>query len=164
MGLDIDATENGKSPFSIVNVKNRQLVLEMLAYEDGIIHDERGYAIYRGLGEDARTSLVAEKSIQRIVLNQFGFDTSDESVAMYGKIFAHYYKSPTNYDKDVMNAVTYFRVNKCIFYTSPIISIGDVIPDCVVLEMDGKTETSVYNTLELGESYDYAFVAGFSTS
>jgi len=148
--------------FAKKHVLDRTLILAMLKFEDTIIHSEQGRSIYQNFGDAATTTLRAEKTIHRIVLEQFGFDTSDSSVKAYRTIFAHYYKSPMEFDEEVMDAVTYFRSNRCVFYTSPEIEEGDVIPNCSILQLDGKTETNVYE--QLGDDFQYAFVAGFSTS
>jgi hypothetical protein len=154
-------------PFRAQHVADRARVLEMLRFEDGVIRSERGRAIYRDLGMEAETSLIAEKTIHRVVLSQFGFDTSDASVEAYRTICAHYYRSPSEYDVEVMQAVAYFRSNKCLFYTSPPIRVGDRLPDCALLQLDGHTATSVHAQLGLSENshrFTHALVAGFSTS
>ena len=56
-------------------------------------------------------SLDVEKMINRIVLNYFGFDTSNESVENYRTIFRTYFKSPNDYDVEVINSVHYMREN-----------------------------------------------------
>lgn len=149
-------------PFTETDIKNKELVIEMLKYEDSIYLGEKGQEIYTDPYYKPRVSLTPEFSIHRLVLSKFGFDTSDDSVLNYRKIFGYYYESPYKYDKDVLSSVAYMRENKCVYYTKPVIERGDIIPDCKLYNLDGKTSTTLYNTL--GNDFEYAFVAGYSSS
>lgn len=173
--------------FTSDHVKDRQLILRMLQYEDKIIHapivtastsnavktdgcssgqcvrpsipsspssvpvpsissipvvpiipivpiGREVYAEFAsGTGPGAGASLEPEYKIHRLVLRHFGFHTTDDDVEVYRTIFAHYYRSPTDYDKQVMQSVTYFRENKQVFYTTPQPSVGQVLPDARLL-------------------------------
>jgi hypothetical protein len=149
-------------PFTLEDVKNRNLVIKMLKYEDTIIHGEIGKQIYGDPSYKPRTSLFSQFSIHRLVLSKFGFTTSNNDVKNYRSIFLNYYQSPDNYDQEVLSSVTYMRENKCVYYKQPIIQIGDQLPNCRLYELDGKTETNLYE--KFGQDFNYMFIGGFSNS
>ena len=155
-------------PFTTDGIQDRDLVIQMLKYEDSLIHGSLAAELYTTDFYRPRVSLDTEHTLNRATLKQFGFDASDDRVANYRKIFSHYYRSPTDYDKQVMNSVTYMRENKLLYYTKPIINIGDIIPDCEELycvdgdSQAGVSKTTLYKTL--GNDFSHAFVAAFSTS
>lgn len=109
------------------------------------------------------TSQHGSRTIQRMVLKKFGFDTDDDNVKKYKFIFRKYYKSSTDYDEDIMNAVHYLRENRLLYYTAKRIKINDTLPDVTVCELDGKTKTSIYKIIEQ-KKYDKTIVAAFSLS
>lgn len=156
-----EQTETDTKPFTEDDIANKSLVIDMLKYEDTIYLGPVGKEIYSDKLYKPRISLTPEFSIHRLVLDKFGFDTSDESVQNYRKIFGFYYKSATDYDDDVLSSVAYMRENKCVYYTKPIINKGDVIPNCKIYTLN-KNPTTLYETL--GNDFEYAFVAGFSSS
>ena len=149
-------------PFTTEHIKSKNLVIEMLKYENDLILGPIGKEIYSNFLFKPRISLTPEYSIHRKVLTYFNFDTSDESVNNYRSIFKYYYHSPTNYDKDVLSSVVYMRENKLVYYTSPSLKLGQIIPDCPLWKIDGTTKTSLYDTL--GNDFNYAFVAAYSLS
>lgn len=157
-------TENHQNviPFKLEHVADKDLVIKMLKYEDSLILGSTGKEIYSNPLYKPRISLTPEYTIHRLVLTKFNFDTSDESVENYRKIFGYYYKSPNKYDNDVLSSVTYMRENKCVYYTKPKINKDNIIPDCPLYNLDGETTTSLYQTL--GKDFNYAFIAGYSTS
>ena len=159
-----------KKSFTVDDVKNRELVITMLKYEDSIIHSSvimltphpsssscsssscsssscssstRDYGaecgsvvelksmhpVYGDPLINTKSSLEPEYKIHRLVLDKFGFHTTTEDVEMYRTIFKHYYKSPTDYDAEVLRSVTYMRENKCVYYTSRELLVGDKIPN-----------------------------------
>lgn len=150
-------------PFTPTQVADRELVLRMLRFEDVIIHSERGANIYRRQPNSGLTDLHPEKAIHRVVLVQFKFNTSDESVETYRTIFAHYYRSPTDYDAEVMQAVTYMRENRTVFYTADPVVVGSPLPDAPLLTLGDGVATSVSEQLSKKE-FKYAFIGAFSTS
>jgi hypothetical protein len=150
-------------PFTMDHVKNKELVIKMLNYEEEFTKSDEGQIMYHNPLNRPLVSLTIEKAIQRIVLTKFGFDTSDESLANYRKIFKNYYESSDNYDKDVLNATHYMRENKCVYYKQPLIKISQTIPDCRLYKLDGITETTLYNEINK-KKYDYTLIAGFSLS
>ncbi len=150
-------------PFTIYDVKNKQLVIKMLNYEEHITKSDNGQGLYKNTLNMPLTSLNVEKILNRQTLMNFGFDTTDESVEMYRTIFKNYYNSPTDYDKEVLNAVHYMRENKCVYYKSPIINVGDVIPNCEIYELDGKTKTSLHDIINKNKS-TYTLIESFSLS
>lgn len=146
--------------FTDETLLDRDLIIKMLKYEDTLILGETGNHIYTDPTYEVSKSLFSERVIHRLVLAHFGFDTSDQSVLAYRKIFKTYYKTPTNYDAEVLQSVAYMRENRCVYYTEPEIKIGDQIPDCMLYTLSGDATTI---TESLGD-FEYAFVAGFSDS
>jgi hypothetical protein len=149
-------------PFTKTDLHNKDLIMKMLKYEDTLIHGITGKEMYNNDYYMPRCSLNPEYALNRMTLTKFGFDTSDESVDNYRSIFRTYHKSAVDYDKEVMSCVTYMRENKCVYYTSPIINVGDKIPDCTVYKLNGKDQITLFD--KLGSDFKYAFVAAFSTS
>lgn len=149
-------------PFTQQDVENKTLVINMLTHEDTIIHSDIGKQIYENYSNSSLTSLDAEYAIHRLVLTKFGYDTSISSVDNYRSIFKYYFKSPIDYNKDVINSVTYMRENKCMFYTTKTLNIGDKIPNCKLYNLDGKSQVTLFDAL--GNNYNYAFIAAFSNS
>ena len=149
-------------PFTQKEVADKSLVISMLKYEDSLIHGDEGKKIYSDMYYKPRISLDPEYALNRLTLGHFGFDTDDTSVANYRSIFKHYYHSPTKYDKDVLGSVTYMRENKCVYYDTPVLNVGDQLPDCKIFTLDGKTETSLSDII--GKDFNYAFVGAFSGS
>lgn len=150
-------------PFTEEDVANKQLVVEMLQFEEEFSKSSDGQDMYKNPFNNSFTSIFVEKSINRIVLDKFGFDTSDDSVEMYRTVFRSYYRAPDDYDKDVIDAVHYMRENKCMFYTTPVINVGNMLPDCVIYERDGKTQTTVHEQIKKEDSR-YTVIAAFSMS
>ncbi len=148
--------------FSLDDVKNKNLIIDMLKFEDTLIHGEIGQKIYGNFLYKPHVSLFPEYHIHRLVLSNFGFTTFEEDVKNYRSIFRYYYRNPDDYDKEVISSVTYMRENKCIYYKQPVLNIGDHLPNCRIYELDGHTETSLYN--KLGTDFRYMFIGGFSNS
>lgn len=144
-------------------IDDRDLIIKMLKYEDSIILSYDYTESHPPELAGTAASFEVIYSIHRKVLSHFGFDTSDQSVENYRKIFSHYYQSATNYDAEVLNSVAYMRENRCVYYTKPILNVGDTIPDCDLYDLDGLSKTTIKNTLQNG-TFDYAFVAGYSSS
>ena len=149
-------------PFTIDHIKNKQLIMDMLKYEDTLIHGDTGHQIFTDPSYKNQYSLFSTYTIHRMVLQKFGFNTSHLDVANYRSIFSNYYRSPTDYDPEVLNSVTYMRENKCVYYNQPIINIGDKLPNCEIYEIDGKTKTTLYD--KIGTGFNYMLIGGFSHS
>jgi hypothetical protein len=159
MGIGEDEEKDIKK-FSTENLHDKKLVIEMLKYEDTLLlggQVKRMYQdpIYNGIG-----SLFPEHAVNRMVLRKFDFDTSDESVENYRRIFKTYYIAPNNYDRDILQSVVYMRENRCLYYDSKVINVGEKLPDCPVYGVD-RRKTSIRKALG---KFKYAFVAGFSNS
>ena len=148
--------------FNMDHVLNRDLVIRMLKFEDLVIHSDLGKSIYNDDSFEHFSSLEAMYTIHRYVLNEFGFKTTDKDVANYRKIFATYYKSPTDYDKEVLNCVTYMRENKCVYYAGRDFNIGNKFEDVSIHELDGKTITSLLS--KINKDDEYTFLSGFSNT
>ncbi|MBA43141.1 MAG: hypothetical protein CMF62_03915 [Magnetococcales bacterium] len=150
-------------PFTINTISNRDLVIRMLRREEEITRSEEVQESFKNVLNKPFISLDIEKMVNREVLYEFGFDTSDESVDNYRKIFKYYYKSPHDYDKEVLDSVHYMRNNRCVYYKSKPIKVGDQIPNCKIYKLDGETKTSIYD--EISDSdYDKCIIASFSNS
>lgn len=149
-------------PFTHTDVLNRDLVIQMLKYEEQLTKSDDGQSLYRNTLNRPLVSLTIEKTLNRLTLAQFGFNTSDDSVETYRTIFRTYYRSPTNYDKEVLNSVHYMRENKCVYYKEPPLQIGDIIPNCSLYNIDGITETTLYDIID--KSAKYTMIAAFSLS
>ncbi len=105
---------------------SREKVIEMLLHEDSIIHSPEGTGIYKTLAHLPRKqTLEPEYLINGLTLKHFGYANTMANVKEYRSIIGKYYRSATDYDKDVMASVTYFRENKCLYYTSPELHVGD---------------------------------------
>ncbi len=149
-------------PFTLDDIKNRKLILSMLKYEDSIIHGDLGKQIYNNDSYEHFTSLEAMLSIHRIVLNHYNFSTTDSDIANYRKIFSYYYNSPESYDKEIINAVTYMRENKCVFYKGPDFNVGSKFENVEVSDLSGNP-VQLIDKLKNSKD-DYTFIGGFSNS
>jgi hypothetical protein len=148
-------------PYTVDHIFDRQLVINMLNYEEHVATSDEGQQRYRNKLNRPTISLDNEYAFNRMTLQHFGFNTDNNSVNNYRSIFRTYYHSPDDYDKEVINASYYMRNNRCIYYTSPILHIGDVIPDCPLLELDGTTNTSLYDIISGSRS---TLICAFSNS
>ena len=151
-----------KIPFTSDNVKDRELILRMLRFEDQYGKSDVCQNLYKAKLNFPRESLHVTYTIHRYVLDHFDFDTSDESVETYRTIFGNYYNSPTDYDKEVLDSVYYMKNNKCVYYTSCEFQLGDQLKDCNLLKLDGAS-TTLFESLNK-EKYKYAIIGSFSTS
>lgn len=148
--------------FTQEHVKNKNLILEMLKYEDEFGKSDTVKNMYQDEISYLHRDLTVTYAVHRYVLNKFGFDTSDESVKNYRSIFMNYYKSPSDYDKDIISSVYYMKNNKCVFYDKPKINIGDNLIDCKLLDINGNI-TSLYAILN-NNKFKHAFIGAFSNS
>lgn len=149
-------------PFTKNDIMNKDLIIQMLKFEDIYGKSDEGQKLYSINVLNPRTSLEPIYFVHRHVLSHFGFDTSDSSVENYRNIFRTYYKSPTDYDKDVIESVYYMKNNKCVFYTLPKPQTGQQVIDCNILKLDG-TQTTLLNELSKLE-FNKCFVGAFSNS
>lgn len=149
-------------PFTKNHVKDRPLILKMLQFEDEYGKSKDGQKLYK-------TKLLLPHTLKPIytihkhVLNNFGFDTSDTSVKNYRTIFSYYYKSPTEYDKEVLDSVYYMKNNKCVYYKKQVPKIGEKLIDCNLLCIDGTTKITLFDVLK-DKKFKYAFIGAFSAS
>jgi len=144
--------------FADQQLSNRELVIRMLKWESEFMCSPEGQARYKTQGSGQFTSLDNEYAFNRRVLREFGFMTNDISVANYRRIFRTYFRTPTDYDHDVINSCHYMRNNRCVFYTTPEIQVGDTIPNVPILTMITNTtpdsdthhytQTTLYNAIQ----------------
>ena len=146
MGIIDD--QKGLIEFTEEHLLDKELVIQMLTYEEKLTKSDYGQDLYRNPLNKPFVSLTIEKALNRKVLIHFGFSPSDASVEMYRSIFRTYFNSPTDYDKDVISSVHYMRENKCVFYETPDLHLGDSIPDCPLYTLDG-IPTTLFNVLAL---------------
>ena len=136
--------------FTDQELVNRDLVIRMLRWESEFMCSPEGQARYKTQGSGQFTSLDNEYAFNRRVLREFGFTTNDTSVANYRLIFQTYFQSPTDYDTEVIQASHYMRNNRCVFYTTPEIHVGDRIPDVPLLTTNPdnpNTPTTLYDAI-----------------
>jgi hypothetical protein len=148
--------------FTEDDIKNRELVLKMLKYEDEIIHGDIGKSIYDNESYEHYSSLETTYVIHRITLNAFGFKTNENDLKNYRKIFKNYYNSPTDYDKEVIESVTYMRENKCMYYTGKNYEVGDSYESVELYELSGKNKVNLFD--KINPEDNYTIVGSFSNS
>ena len=158
MGCDTDLVET--KLFTRDHLTDRSLILTMLKWEDQLILSDLGQSIYRN---KFNKLLQPQFVIQRMVLTHFGFDTSDNSLSNYREIFRTYYKSPVEYDHEVLDSVVYMRENRCVYYTEPMINVSDKLPHCSLFGLDGHTKYSLHEIIDRS-GYQHCLIAAFSTS
>jgi len=146
--------------FGLDQVQNKELIIQMLKYEEEFTKSEDGQKMYKNPYNEPYVSLNVEKAINRIVLSKFGYDTSDTSVENYRTIFRTYYNSPTNYDADVLNSVHYMRENKIVYYKNEPLKLGSVVPNCRFYSPYDVTEIRLYECL----TTRYTLIGAFSLS
>jgi len=65
-------------PFTKDDVLNRDLVIRMLTFEEELTKSEYGQNLYKNPLNKPFISLTVEKALNRRVLSEFGFDTSND--------------------------------------------------------------------------------------
>lgn len=150
--------------FTQDNVLDKELIIRMLRREEEIVRSTEGQNRYRNPENKPFRSLTNEYAINRMVLAEFDFDPSTQSVKSYRNIFRTYYRSPTDYDEEVLNSVHYMRNNRCVYYTSPVISIGQDLPNADLFCIDGQTPKTLHDIIDISKPFRYFIVAGFSLS
>lgn len=157
--MRIDALNLSK--FTIEHLDNRDLIIRMLKHEDSIILGDIGRTIFEDTSYEHFSSLEGMHTIHRIVLNDFNFINDDTAVQIYKKIFLKYYKSPTDYDLEVLESVTYMRNNKSVYYTNSDYNVGDTFKSVLVNDIN----ENIINMIDKINSKDkYTIIGGFSTS
>lgn len=156
-------TGGDTTPFTRDSVLNRDLVIQMLCREEEITKSQKGQDMYRNSYNNPFISLEVEKALNRMVLSEFGFTTTDEDVSQYRTIFKTYFKSPEDYDREVIGSVHYMRENKCVFYKHPRMKTGQRIPNVDLYRLDGINKTSLYDAIGHPRP-QYTLFAAFSLS
>lgn len=154
--------KNNLISFEEMHIMNKELILKMLRYEDKLFLSNDGQKFLADYGENT-TSLEGSKSIQRMTLNNFGFESREEDLNKYRTIFHHYYKSSLDYDSDILNSVYYMRENKCLYYKSKPIELGIQIPNTNVYGLDGITQYDLHQLIR-SKNYSKTILAAFSLS
>lgn len=155
-----------KRPLTVSDINNRQLVLDMLQAEDSMIHGE-AQDMYKTAHYFGGHSLTVEYAVQRMILDKFGFETSDSDIENYRSIFRTYYNDPSDYDEDVLNSVTYMRENRCLYYQNPVLRVGQNVSKqlslCHVHTIFGSsagTLSDIINDID----FEHVLVGAFSRS
>jgi len=148
--------------FTQKDVNNRSLVIKMLKYEDSIVFSKEGQDRFRNILNAPRSSTENMHAFHRMTLHNFGFTTEDDDVRNYRSIFKHYFKSPDVYDKEVVDSVHYMRENRCVFYKSEPLNVGDTAPNCRLFHLDGTTKTTLHD--QLNQDGGMTMVCAFSNS
>lgn len=149
--------------FTEDEIKRRDLIIDMLRYEDSLMLGEVGKQIYGDDTLNHLTSLETFYLFHRMTLNKFNYMTRDKDVSNYRKIFSKYYKNASDYDKEVLDSVCYMRENRCVYYTEPKINIGDNIPNCDLYELDGESKMTLYDLIK-SNKHQYIFIGAYSNS
>lgn len=148
--------------FTESDISNKELILRMLRYEDSLMLGPAGAAIFADKTLPHLTELDTYYIFHRATLSAHRFTTTDEDVVNYRKIFSHYYAGPNAFDADVLGAVCYMRQNKCVYYTAPLIHIGDDAPNTDLVTLTG-TRSTLFEMLDL-HKHSHVFVGAFSNS
>lgn len=148
--------------FTYDDIKNKELVINMLKYEESFAKSEEGQNLYKDISNVPYKSLTIEKIFNRKTLLKFSFDSNEKNVEMYRTIFRTYYKSPDDYDKEVLDASYYMRENRCVYYKSKKLQIDDDIIDCELYLLDGKKTTKLFDVID--KNCDYNMICAFSLS
>ena len=167
MVIDRDISSSAEQ-FTDTQLLDRDLVIRMLTWESDYMCSEAGQARYKQSGSGQFTSLDNEYAFNRMVLRNFGFTTDDSSVANYRRIFQTYFHNPDDYDTEVIGSSHYMRNNRCVFYKTPEIKCGDVIPNVPLLTPDSQNitlyEAINKHKLDNGNEWARLFICAFSNS
>lgn len=147
--------------FTPDDVNNRELVIQMLKYEEELTKSDEGQSLYKNKLNCPLRTLTVEKILNRMTLTKFDFSNEDDDVETYRTIFKTYYKSPDDYDNEVISSVHYMRENKCVYYKTPPLKLGEKIPDCKLFNLDGTTQTTLHDIINKRNA-KYTVVAAFS--
>ena len=152
-------------PFTLQHVKNKTLIIQMLSWEEEFQRQKGNKNYTDQKYKHLKNGLELILIMHRKTLMQFGFNTSDESVANYREIFRTYFHSPNDYDKDVINASFYMRYNRCVFYQNKPLKKGEVIPDATLLQLTNNNTKNVqlYDIIRKLNG-KYTLIAAFSLS
>jgi len=147
--------------FTFDDIKNKELILQMLKFEDKLYLSDKGQEIMIDHGNNITNNL-GSKAIQRLTLNNFRYLSDDENLSIYRKIFSYYYNSSNEYDEDILKSVYYMRENRILYYKEKSITIKSKIPNISIYKSDGKTLTDIYTNLNLNSKF--SLIAAFSMS
>lgn len=150
--------------FTMEHVHDRDLVIKMLRHEEKIATGEWGQGRYRDPASRVSISLDNEYAFNRQTLHDFGFNTNDTCVDIYRSIFRTYFHGPDNYDMEVIGASYYMRNNRCVFYKAKPLSKGDLLPNCQLYQLDGKTQTDLHSAIKSSQTWSKGLICAFSNS
>ena len=149
-------------PFSTEHVKDRNLVIKMLQYEEQLATSDYGQQRYKDPLNRRSLSLDNEYAFNRMTLTHFGYNNDEQSVQNYRNIFRTYFRNPEDYDQEVINSSYYMRGNRCVYYRTLPLTIGKRIPNCPLYNLDGKGTTDLYSAI--GSDNSSAMICAFSMS
>lgn len=154
--------QNNLVSFEKSHIANKDLILSMLKFEDQLFLSKEGQNFLNEYGRNI-TSLEGSKSIQRMTLNHFGFESKDTDLAIYRTIFQHYYRNSMDYDPDVLNSVYYMRENRCLYYKTEPLKLNTTIPNVDIYGLDGTTQYNLHQVIK-EKNYTKTILAAFSLS
>jgi hypothetical protein len=146
---------------TLTDISDRTLVIAMLTNETAFASSNKGTKLFLS-NPDRTKNFKSEHTIRCTVLRAFGFAPSAESLAVYDRIFLHYYKSATDYDHGVINAAYYMKNNRCKFYLSLRLDKGDTMIN-VPLKNTVDQDTDLFSEID-DQSTPLVMVCAFSTS
>lgn len=149
-------------PFTKEDLHNRDLVLTMLKAEDELFMSDLGQEHLRRHG--GIYTIESNKVMQREILKQHGFLTDDDSLSNYRSVIHVYYRSPTDYDKEVMNSVVYLRENHLLYYPTVKPQPGQDYIDVELLTLDGQSKVKLSELMKEDKGKNNLLVAAFSVS
>lgn len=151
--------------FTPSDIANRDLILAMLQYENKLFFSEEGQRVMAEPGMNNLTSLEGSKTVQRLTLNHFGFNSAEQDLSHYRTIFHHYYHSAFDYDEEILSSVFYMRANRCLYYKTPELERGDTVPDCELYNIDTNSSCRLYDILaDPDKSRPKTILAAYSLS
>jgi hypothetical protein len=124
--------------FDLDSLHDRELVMKMLSWETTYTLSSEGQELFRLDENKTTTSVDVETQIIKKTLNNFDFSSDDQDVLFYRYIFGTYYKSSTEYDKEVISKSYYMINNRCMYYTTLVPKKGDKLIDVPMLTLQGN--------------------------
>lgn len=145
--------------FTEEHLHDRALVLRMLGTDEQLLRSDEGQRLFREFPGDA-----AMREMQRRVLCAHGFTQTRQDVNCYRRVCAVYAASPTHYDEEVVQAVTYLRANRLLFYTEHAPILGAALPNVDVYSLSEERFVPLHEAVAALPHAPRALVCAFSTS
>ncbi len=158
---------NGRTPLrqftSNIVAKNRQLVFDLLRYVTDIVMNPETRQNYYVDQLETKVTFRPEQRIVGDALMTFGFDNSPGSMrTFFVGILSVYYRSPTDCDRELLDQLVWFKLNRLLWYTSPVIKRGYQMPNFSIHRLSG--ESSNFYEMVSGLRKTHVFVNFGSSS